>query len=310
MNMDEFQPAVIWMYHWEYTFGSKTLTALISESHKSNQFILVRWPPLDNAANLHCWMSDATTRRCSRHLLFRKDQSLTSVATTINLFVACLLNYSYEMCILVLTDHSGNSATLKRSLEWRGAEVNFWLYFKFPIQIRTPGFRMFYFILSWTLDFNILDFFLKWRSISFPLLTPICFPLRRFPSGPAILNFVPHLVVCLFSKKCQALMYFRKLWWRIFNTIINASRFLETRPRTQFRSRQNYTQLLSCRSLVCPYLWPGSHPMEPTVTPWTEPTTNNYFMVVQNTTVNMSLTHFYHFQFLKVIFITPSTDVI
>lgn len=39
-----------------------------------------------------------------------------SVATTVNLFVACLLNYSCEMRILVLTDHSGNSVLLKPSL--------------------------------------------------------------------------------------------------------------------------------------------------------------------------------------------------
>lgn len=32
---------------------------------------------------------------CSR-LFFKKDQSLTSVATTVNLFVDCLLNYSYQ----------------------------------------------------------------------------------------------------------------------------------------------------------------------------------------------------------------------
>lgn len=74
-------------------------------------------------------------------LSFRKDQSLASVATTVNLFVACLLNYSYEMCILVLTDHSGNSVMLKRTLSlcWRGAEVNFRLHFKFTVQIRTSS---------------------------------------------------------------------------------------------------------------------------------------------------------------------------
>ena len=38
--------------------------------------------------------------------------------------MACLLNYSYQMCILVLTDRSGNGVMLKPSLNNRGAEVN------------------------------------------------------------------------------------------------------------------------------------------------------------------------------------------
>lgn len=49
-------------------------------------------------------------------LLLRKDQSVTSVATTVNLFVALQLNYSFEMRILVLADRSGGSVMLKRSL--------------------------------------------------------------------------------------------------------------------------------------------------------------------------------------------------
>lgn len=38
--------------------------------------------------------------------------------------MACLLNYSYQMCILVLTDRSGNGVMLKLSLNNGGAEVN------------------------------------------------------------------------------------------------------------------------------------------------------------------------------------------
>lgn len=85
-------------------------------------------------------------------LLFGKDQSLASVATTVNLFVACLLNYSYEMCILVLTDHSGNSVMLKRTLSLlKGCRGEFQALFQIHCtdqNVIASCFRMFYFTLQ------------------------------------------------------------------------------------------------------------------------------------------------------------------
>lgn len=103
----------------------------------TNQTTLLRRDDLHSTALLICNTVGCLMQQpggfCSR-LFFKKDQSLTSVATTVNLFVACLLNYSYQMCILVLADHSGNSVMLKHSLNCRGLEVNFRLYFKFTIK--------------------------------------------------------------------------------------------------------------------------------------------------------------------------------
>lgn len=120
-----------WMRRW--TPASYNLNTLLSTrsvaKHRqhfsiTNQTSSLCCDDLLSTALLTCNAVGCLTQRpggfCSRSF-FRDDQSLMSAATTVNLFVACLLNYSYQMCILVLTDHSGNSVMLKLSLGCRGA---------------------------------------------------------------------------------------------------------------------------------------------------------------------------------------------
>lgn len=167
----------LWMTFSQLWCGYITVSAHLVAKHWQHSLmrfplILVRWPPLHSATNQsHCRMSDTTTRIWYRsRLLFREDQSLTSVATTVNLFVACLLNYSFEMCILVLTDHSGNSTTLKYSLSWRGVEVKFRFHFK--IRSEHLHFMFHSFILNWIF---VQNKFSLWNLVE--LLNPIYFPL-------------------------------------------------------------------------------------------------------------------------------------
>lgn len=131
-------------------------------------------------------------------LLLRKDQSVTSVATTVNLFVALQLNYSFEMRILVLADCSGGSVMLKRSLrslkrcrgEFQALFQIQWTYQTVSTSCSREVYFFFeYFLFKRRSHYNVL--YASFASYShFP-------DTQTFGSQPAVLNFSTHYSACL-----------------------------------------------------------------------------------------------------------------